>query len=77
MVLLGKGSLILIGKIAKTKPSSIFRYIVIGAIQKVYHRPTTDFCPPLPPLSLFVTVCLEPPPPLVTTQIVTNFLTQN
>ena len=37
--------------------------ISIGAIQKVCHQPTTDFWPPLP-LSLFVTVCLEPPPPL-------------
>ena len=26
-----------------------------------------------PPLSPIVTVCLDPPPPLVTTQIVTNF----
>ena len=35
-----------------------------------YHR----FLTPPPPLSLFVTVCLDPPPPLVTTQIVTNFM---
>ena len=39
--------------------------MILKAIQKVCHPP--------PPLSHFVTLCLDPLPPLVTSQIVTNF----
>ena len=61
--------------------SSSDSWLLMKAYLKAYMGPFKKYVtglPPIfdspPPLSLFVTVCLDPPPPLVTTQIVTNFM---
>ena len=54
---------------------SFFKFSVnFGAIQKVCHRKNSDFWTPSPPCHRLSPFALTP---LVTTQIVTNFMTQN